>query len=64
MRHVIWIPKVNEELPPNTVAYEWGGDSVVAAIVPDDFATPGTVLYDPANGITAGKPLVHTFAGW
>lgn len=37
---------------------------VVAAIVPDGFITDGIVLHDPANGIVASKPLVHTFAGW
>ncbi len=42
----------------------WAGDEVVAAIVPDDFTTPGKVLFDSSTGQPPSKPLVHTFAGW
>lgn len=69
MKHLVWGPAVEEELPAGSVAYRWcdaGGlncEDVVAAIVPDDFVTPGTVRFDSAVGVLP-KPLVHTFAGW
>lgn len=38
---------------------------VVAAIVADDFATAGTLLYDSADpAVVPPWPLIHTFAGW
>lgn len=64
MKHLIWIPTADESLPDQFVSYNWAGEEVVAAIVPDDFTTPGKVLYDSSTGQPPSKPLVHTFAGW
>lgn len=65
MKRIIYKPSVGEVIPASGVEYTLPiNGPVVDALVPDDFLTSGTILYDSLNGIELPEPFVHNFARW
>lgn len=52
MRHIIYKPEIGEALPDGSMAFDLPvyGD-VVGALVAEDFATNGLIIYDSLNAV-------------
>lgn len=66
MKRVIFVPGIDEMIPPGAVYYRLplSGKDVVDVICNDDFTTTGEMLHDSISGPFLSEPFVHYFAGW
>ena len=65
MKRLIYTPILGEEIPSGAMQYTLPVSGfVIDVIVPDDFETKGSILYDSLNAIDLPEPHTHHFSGW